>query len=185
MSVGLLILRLAVGLVIAVHGTQKLLGWFGGQGLKGTGSYFETIGFRPGLPNALLAGLAETVGGSLVAAGLLTPLGDAAVVGMMIAAIVFVHVRHGFFARNGGFEYPLVLALMAAGLAFSGPGAYSLDAALGWSLHSTAWAIGSIAAGILAAASVGVLREAYGWWSARQQSGGRIPAGRSGSPNLV
>jgi putative oxidoreductase len=185
MSVGLLILRLAVGLTIAAHGAQKLFGWFGGHGLKGTSSYFEMTGLRPGLPNALVAGLAEGVGGLLLASGLLTPLGVAALVGMMAAAIMFVHLRQGFFAQNGGFEYPFMLGLVGAALAFTGPGAYSLDAALGWSLHSTPWALGSIVVGLAAAAAVGVGREVYNRWSPRQNQGGHTPAGRAGSPTLA
>jgi putative oxidoreductase len=62
-STGLLIGRLVVGLDMAAHGTQKLFGWFGGKGLDGTAGYFETLGFRPGRPFALLAGLGEFTSG--------------------------------------------------------------------------------------------------------------------------
>ena len=58
-SVGLLVARLALGLLMAAHGSQKLFGWFGGHGLAGTGGYFESLGFRPGRTFALAAGLAE------------------------------------------------------------------------------------------------------------------------------
>lgn len=170
MSVGILILRLALGLLIAAHGAQKLFGWFGGHGLKGTAGYFEQIGFRPGLPNALLAGLAEGVGGLLIACGLLTPLGVAALVGMMAAATLFVHLRHGLFAQKGGFEYPLLVALAAAAVGFTGPGAYSLDAALGWSLDSTGWALAAIGVGLVATAAVAAARDAYAWWHDRNRS---------------
>lgn len=185
MSVGILILRLALGLLMAAHGAQKLFGWFGGHGLKGTAGFFEQIGFRPGLPNALLAGLAEGVGGLLVACGLLTPLGVAALVGMMAAATVFVHLRHGLFAQNGGFEYPLLVALAAAAIGFTGPGAYSLDAALGWSLHSAGWALAAIAVGLMAAAAVAGAREAYAWWQGREESVRGVGSGRPRSASMA
>jgi len=76
MNIGLLMLRLAIGLTLAAHGSQKLFGWFGGPGLKSTGQFFETLGFRPGRRHAALAGLAETGGGLLLALGLFIPLGS-------------------------------------------------------------------------------------------------------------
>ena len=74
---GILFLRVLVGVPIAAHGSQKLFGWFGGYGLKGTGGFFETLGFRPGVVFAAMAGLNEFVGGLLLTLGLLTPLGAA------------------------------------------------------------------------------------------------------------
>lgn len=183
MSTGILILRVILGLVMAAHGAQKLFGWFGGHGLKGTGAFFESMGFRPGLANAALAGLSETVGGLLIAAGLATPLGAAAVIGVMVAAAVFVHGRHGLFAQNGGFELPLIYAAAAAAIAFTGPGAYSLDHALGWSLHSTGWALGAIALGVATAGLVGAARWAY-QWSGRRHTG-RHGLGRPATPSVA
>jgi len=78
MSVGLLILRLVVGLSLAAHGAQKLFGWFGGYGLTGTGRFLEQLGFRPGRLHAAQAGLAELLGGLFLSAGLLTPAAAAA-----------------------------------------------------------------------------------------------------------
>src|SRR6266571_698314 len=77
MDIGLLLLRLAVGLTLAAHGTQKLFGWFGGPGLDAVGQFFVMLGFLPGRRNALMAGLAETGGGVLLALGFLTPLAAA------------------------------------------------------------------------------------------------------------
>jgi len=68
MSVGLLILRLVVGLGLAAHGAQKVFGWFGGYGLAGTGQFLEQLGFRPGRRHAAQAGIAELVGGLFLAA---------------------------------------------------------------------------------------------------------------------
>jgi len=128
MDIGLLVLRLAVGLTMAAHGGQKLFGWFGGYGLAGTGGFMESLGFRPGRVQAALAGGAELGGGLLLALGLLTPVGAALVIAVMVVAIVSVHLSKGFFVSNGGFEYNLIIIAAASALAFTGPGAYSLDA---------------------------------------------------------
>lgn len=153
MDAGLLILRLVVGLTMAAHGAQKLFGWFGGHGIRGTADFFESLGFRPGRVFAVIGGAAELGGGLSLAAGLLTPFGAAAVIGMMLAAIVSVHLANGFFVTNGGFEYPFVLAAAAAALAFTGPGAASADAALDWSLSGTGWGLFAVGLGAAAAAA--------------------------------
>jgi putative oxidoreductase len=143
MDIGLLVLRLAIGLTMAAHGSQKLFGWFGGHGLTGTGGYLESLGFRPGRVQAALAGIAEFVGGLLIALGLLTPLGSAMVIAVMVVAIGTVHLPKGFFVSDGGFEYNLMIAASSAALAFTGPGGYSLDAVEG--LPTAGWLPGLIA----------------------------------------
>jgi putative oxidoreductase len=130
MDIGLLILRLTVGLALAAHGTQKLVGWFGGPGLDATGQFFEMIGFVPGRRHALMAGLAETAGGLLLALGLLTPFAAAVVFGVMLVAAFSVHIKKGFFITSSGYEYTLVLGVAALTLAFTGPGSLSVDALL-------------------------------------------------------
>jgi putative oxidoreductase len=152
MSIGLLILRLVVGLGLAAHGAQKLFGWFGGYGLSGTGQFLEQLGFRPGRIHAVQAGMAELGGGLFLAAGLLTPAAAAAVVAVMVVAAVSVHVKKGFFAHDGGYEYTLVLAGAALALAFTGPGDISLDQALGISWSGETWGLGALAAGLIGAA---------------------------------
>ena len=82
MSIGLLVIRLVIGLSFMAHGAQKLFGWFGGYGLKGTGGWMESLGLKPGVTMAFMAGLAELIGGLLFTLGLLTPLA-----GIMIAGI--------------------------------------------------------------------------------------------------
>jgi len=152
MSIGLLILRLVVGLTLAAHGAQKLFGWFGGYGLAGTGQFLEQLGFRPGRIQAAQAGLAEVVGGLLLAAGFLTPVGAAAIVAVMLVASVSVHLKNGFFAPGGGYEYNLALGAAAAALAFTGPGALSLDQAFGISWSGDAWGAAALAAGLIGGA---------------------------------
>ena len=152
MSFGLLILRLVVGLTLAAHGAQKVFGWFGGYGLAGTGQFLEQLGFRPGRVQAALAGTAELVGGLFLGAGFLTPAAAAAIVAVMLVAAVSVHIKKGFFATNGGYEYTLVLGGAALALAFTGPGAFSLDQALGISWSGDAWGLASLAAGLIGGA---------------------------------
>ncbi|UCM91693.1 DoxX family protein [Streptomyces marincola] len=123
---GLLLLRLAIGLTMAAHGTQKLFGWFDGAGLEATGAGYTAMGYPGGETMALVAGLSETLGGLGLALGLFTPLAAAAVVGTMINAIVAVHWENGFFLP-AGYEYTMVLCLGAAALALTGPGRLALD----------------------------------------------------------
>ncbi len=148
MSIGLLILRLVVGLALAGHGTQKLFGWFGGYGLTGTAGFLEQLGFVPGRRNALFAGLSETAGGLLLALGLATPIAAAMIVAVMVVAAVSVHLKHGFFVHNQGYEYTLVLAIVALTIAFTGPGPISLDALLGLHDGGYAWGLGTLALGL-------------------------------------
>src|SRR5690348_13609544 len=146
-DIGELVLRVVVGLLLAGHGTQKLFGWFGGFGLRGTAGFLETIGYRPGLLFAVLAAIGETVGGLLLAFGFATPLAAALIVATMINAYA-AHAGKGVWSQNGGWEYLLVLGAVGVALAFTGPGAWSLDAALGLTPWSDAWTAGGVVAGL-------------------------------------
>ncbi|MEU6174352.1 DoxX family protein [Streptantibioticus parmotrematis] len=151
-DLGLLALRLAVGGVLFAHGTQKLFGWFGGPGIEGTAQGMEQMGFRPGRPSALAAGLGETGGGTLLALGLATPAAGAAAAGTMASAVSF-HLPNGFFAANGGFESAGLVGAVAAGLGIAGPGRYSLDHATCHVLDRP-WVAAAAFAASAAAASV-------------------------------
>src|SRR6476660_5642678 len=131
-SIGILIVRLVIGLIMAAHGTQKLLGWFGGYGLRGTGEFFVQLGFQPGPAFAAAASISEIVSGLLVALGFLGPIGPALMLSVMIVAAVTVHLEHGLFATSNGIELPLLYGAAAFGLALIGYGEYSLDALLGF-----------------------------------------------------
>jgi putative oxidoreductase len=131
MNGALLLLRLVFGLAMAAHGAQKLFGWFGGGGLTGTGAFFESIGFRPGVPFALMAGLTEFSSGLLLALGFLGPIGPALIVSVMLVAMRTVNKGHGFFAQTGGVELSVLYVTGAVAVACAGPGAYSLDHLLG------------------------------------------------------
>lgn len=155
-DLGLLLLRLGTGGVLAAHGAQKLFGWFGGGGIEGTGQFMESIGYAPGRASATLAGVAEAGGGTLLALGLATPAAGAAAAGAMAGASA-VHAPNGFFNQEGGFEYAASLGLTAAGLAVTGPGRLSLDHVLGhtanrnWMLPVAFAAIGAGTAVMLGA----------------------------------
>ncbi|SFJ76605.1 DoxX family protein [Thermoflavimicrobium dichotomicum] len=127
MSLGLLIIRLVVGLTFMGHGCQKLFGWFGGHGLKGTGGWMESIGIRPGTVMALLAGLSELIGGFLFAAGVFIPIASILIVGTMLVAIFKVHGQNGYWITNNGFEYNFVLIAVAIGIGLVGGGDYTIE----------------------------------------------------------
>jgi putative oxidoreductase len=149
LSIGLLVVRVVVGLLMAAHGAQKLLGWFGGYGLHGTGQFFTQLGFQPGRAFAAAAAISEIASGLLVVFGLLGPIGPALMVSVMIVAAITVHWEHGLFAMANGIELPLLYGTAAFGLAMTGFGQYSLDASLG---IAERWA----AAGIWTAVIVGI-----------------------------
>ncbi|MGW7049847.1 DoxX family protein [Streptomyces avermitilis] len=152
---GILLLRLAVGLLLAGHGAQKLFGIFGGPGLSATGKGFADMGYRPGDFFAGLAGASEFLGGLGLAVGLLTPLAAAAVVGVMINAMATT-APNGLWAEKGGLEYPLCLAVAAIAIAAVGPGLLSLDRPFrwrygGWGPAAVALLLGGIGAAIVLA----------------------------------
>ena len=114
-DIGLLILRLVVGLILAGHGAQKLFGWFGGPGLQGTTGWLRQLGLRPAPFWAFMAGLSEFGGGLLLALGLLNPLGSLGIIGAMLMAIILVHWSKGLWNANGGSESPLTNLARGAG----------------------------------------------------------------------
>ena len=131
MSAGLLILRLVVGLTLAVYGTQKLFGWFGGPGLTRLMQGFEKQRFKPAWFWVCLVILGEVGGGVSVALGLLTPLGAAGIFGAMFMATFKSHWKNGFIISKGGYEYTLMLMAVSIAIGLMGPGSYSLDALFG------------------------------------------------------
>jgi len=149
MTIGLVILRLALGMIMVAHAVQKLFGWFGGGGIAGTAPFMEQLGFRPGRLQAVLAGLIEAGGGLLLAAGLFSPLAAAMIIAVMLVAAVTVHLAKGFFVQKGGYEYTFVLAAGALALAFTGPGVLSLDAALGIAWSGPVWGGTALVLGLL------------------------------------
>jgi putative oxidoreductase len=132
---GALALRVPVGLIFAAHGAQKLFGWFGGYGLAGTGQWMDSIGLAPGTLMALLAGAAEFFGGLALVAGLLVRPAAAALAFAMAVAIFAVHIDHGLFMANNGYEFALALLGVSVALAVAGGGRGSVDRALAVKAH--------------------------------------------------
>lgn len=132
---GVLALRLPVGLIFAAHGAQKLFGWFGGYGLAGTGQWMDSIGLAPGTLMALLAGAAEFFGGLALVAGLLVRPAAAALAFAMAVAIFAVHIDHGLFMANNGYEFALALLGVSVALVVAGGGRGSVDRALAVKAH--------------------------------------------------
>jgi putative oxidoreductase len=130
LNLALLVLRCGVGAVMLAHGINHIAG--GGR-IEGTARWFASLGMRPGIVHAWLASVTEVVGGVALLLGLLTPLGGAAVVGIMAVAFVTNHRGNGFFIfRPGeGWEYVMTLAITGLVLAVAGPGEWSLDEAFG------------------------------------------------------
>ncbi len=121
---GLLILRIVVGITLAAHGFQKM---FRGGKIAGTAGWFDSIGMKPGRGHAYAAALTEMGAGLAFALGLLTPLAAAGMIAAMIVAAWTSHRKNGFFIVKNGWEYNMVLAVVAFAVAVTGPGTYSID----------------------------------------------------------
>jgi putative oxidoreductase len=147
-DIGLLVLRLVVGLTFAAHGAQKVFGWWEGPGIEGWRGGVQRMGFDPAPFWATASSLTELVGGLLLAVGLLTPVACGALLGMAIVIIAKVHLPRGFFNTQGGFEFPLVLGGSAVAVLLTGPGAISIDEALGLAFPAQI-RLGLLAIGIL------------------------------------
>ncbi len=158
-------MRLVVGGLLAGHGAQKLFGWFGGGGVKGTAGMMESLEMRPSRAWALLAGLSEFGGGALTALGALNPLGPLGIMGAMSMATAKVHWGKPIWAGAGGAELPLTNIAAAAALALVGPGSYSVDHALG--IRLPRW-IGLLGVGAIA---LGLARSLQPSQPAEQQAG--------------
>ncbi|MFD7985925.1 DoxX family protein [Kitasatospora indigofera] len=147
MNTGLLLLRLVAGLLIAGHGVQKISFHLGGGGLEGGSAEFRGVGFRGGTLTALAAGGTQIGAGLMLAAGLLTPLAGAGLMGVMTVALT-VKWPHGLWVQHDGYEFPLVLIVIGAALTATGPGRWSVDAALGLAHWPLWWLPAAAVAGV-------------------------------------
>jgi putative oxidoreductase len=151
------LIRIVVGLLFIGHGTQKLFGWFGGHGREGTAGFLASLGYPSPENAAVFGGVAEAGGGLLVLLGLLTPLGSALIILMMVSAMLAVHVRNGIWNTSGGIELPLVYLIVATAVAF-GPGRYSLDRLFGLGWNHRLVAVIALLVGIVGGVVVTLLR---------------------------
>lgn len=122
----LLVIRLGLGAIFIAHGGQKLFGWFGGAGLKGTIAWMNGALHVP-VALVVLAAVTELFGGLGILTGLLTRVAALGIVCVMAVAIATTHWQHGFFNGNNGFEFPLMLLLCALALMIGGSGYWGVD----------------------------------------------------------
>ena len=146
-DLALLVLRVVVGVTVALHGANKIRS---AQSIKGTAAWFASMGMRPGIVNAWMAALTEIGAGLLFALGLLTPFAAAGIVALMTVAGIVAHRKNGFFIfRPGeGWEYVMVLGVAAWAAAAIGPGRWSLDHALDLELDGWTGAVIAVVLGV-------------------------------------
>lgn len=144
---------------MAAHGLQKISTQLGGGGPQATGEQFERMGLVPGKPMALVTGIAETAGGTMMAGGLATPLACSMVSGVMIGAIAKVHAKNGFWVHERGFEYNLHILAATFAVAGAGGGPLTLDGLRGKKHRGLGWAVLQLAVGAASAAGVLALSE--------------------------
>ncbi len=136
-DLALLVLRVAVGVVIFMHGAMKL-GWVGkGGSVAGTGGWFDSLGMKPGLFWATVSVVAEAGGGALTVLGLGGPIGPGIVAADLVVVTIVAHLAKGFWAHQGGWEFPVPLAAGAFAVALIGNGRWSFDALLGLTYPDT------------------------------------------------
>lgn len=147
-SYGILLLRLVVGVAFVGHGTQKLFGWFGGYGPKGTGGFFASQGYRAPVLMAVAAGVSEAGGGTLLVLGFATPLAAALLAAVMINAIAAVTFKKAFML---GSELEIAYLTIAVSLAAIGPGRFSIDRAIGWddNISGVWWGVAVLGAAVV------------------------------------
>jgi putative oxidoreductase len=151
-----LLLRATIGPVVIAHGANKV---FGKGGLEGTTRWFNSLGLKPGHVHARLAAATELGAGTLLTLGVLNPLPEAAIVGLMASAAATDHRGKGFFIFKGGWEYVAVIGAAVTALASTGHGRYSLDHLLGSGRSGVKW--GLLAAGAGVGAAAGLLAASY------------------------
>jgi putative oxidoreductase len=158
MELGLFLLRVVIGALFIGHGTRKLFGWLGGPGQEGNTQRLASLGFRK--PHALsrLHGGTEAAAGVLLVLGLLTPFAAAGILGVMMTAILVVHLPNGPWVQDGGYEFPLVLATAAILFGFAGPGLLAIDPVIGI-LPGLGWGLVTLVLGLLGALAVLTTRE--------------------------
>ena len=153
MDMGRTALRMVIGPLMVGHGTQKLFGWFGGNGLDATAGFFEgQLGLKPGKRHATMAGASEAIGGALLTLGALTPVAAGLITGTMITAIRKVHAPKGPWVTQGGYEYNAVLIAAMLALTEAGPGRPSVDASVFPWMRGNALALAQFAAAAAGAA---------------------------------
>lgn len=174
-DLALLMLRVAFGGLMAGHGSQKLFGWFGGSGFKGTAGWMESLGLKPGQPWAAAAAASEFGGGVLMLLGFLNPIGPLGATASMSMATLKVHGGKPIWVTSGGAELPVTNIAIAAALMAAGPGKYSLDNVLGTELPR--WVVIPGLALVAGGVALGMREELRGALAPKEQAGAELQAG--------
>lgn len=153
MDLGLLLLRVVLGLLAMGYGAQGLFGWFRGGGWEGATRFLARHGYPAPRVTAAATAVVQMAAGAGLVAGVLTPLMIAALVGVTVNAVALCR-RRGLWALDGGYEYPLVALAALTALALSGPGAYSIDALTRWAVTGAAPGVAALLVGAAAGAAV-------------------------------
>lgn len=151
LDLGLLVLRVVVGLIFAAHGAQKAFGWWNGPGFAGWTGFMGQMGLRPARLWSTMSTSAELAGGTALALGFLTPLAAAVLVAQGLVIVLRAHWSAGFWNANRGFEFPLSLLAGAAAILFTGPGLWALDSLLPVDVlyePPVRWGVATIAAAV-------------------------------------
>lgn len=135
-DLALLILRLAIGLTVAGHGSRLLMGWWGGLGFAKTQGLLVKARIQPAMFWAAVLCAGDLLGGLAFALGFFTPFAAGAIMAVMLVATVTLRFA-SFWNSQNGWEYQFVLAAAAATVGVAGAGTYSVDAALGISSIET------------------------------------------------
>lgn len=131
-NAGMLIIRLVVGLTLVAHGYNHL---YGGGRIEGAARWYGSMGLQPQKVHAWMSVIFEGIAGGGLAVGFLTPFAAAAAVGLMTVAAIVAHRPNGFFVFKEGYEYVLMIAVIAVAVSILGPGKYSFDNAFGFTGH--------------------------------------------------
>jgi len=126
LDLGILVLRLALGIMFVAHGLQMVFGLFGGPGVKGFSQMLSGLGFAPAMFWSYIASYTVLLGGLLVIIGVQTRLAAILLLIFILTAGIKVHLNKGFFLSNGGFEYTFVIAAICLALILLGPGKFSV-----------------------------------------------------------
>lgn len=126
MNAASLILRVFLGLMFCAHGLQKAFGALDGPGIKGFAQMLHGLGFFPPILWAYIAAYVELIGGIFLILGVATRISASFLFVLIVVAALKMHVSHGFFLMNGGFEYAFIIAGVCLALIFMGPGKFSV-----------------------------------------------------------
>ena len=159
---GLLILRVGLGVVLAAHGMQKLFGWWGGQGLNGFKDSLSDVGYQHADILAYVSAGGEIVAGALLVLGLFTPVAAAGALAFLINGLLATisakpHSHTFAYFLPDGHEYQITLIVMAIAVVLAGPGRYGLDGGRGWAYRPFIGSFVALLCGIAAGVGVWVL----------------------------